>query len=202
MEVKNSTKHKYWIGVLYLENMRDDWRDVIDDVLQLPYAYCVHNCDVDSMSEHRKDHVHLIVAFPNTTTYNHAFNIMSELSKRNHRALNKIEYCKSIRRCYEYLIHNTDTCKKQGKYLYDSSCRVIGNGFDIGLYEQVSLEDKTKMCKELCDIIVAKHYTNFIDFYTYVTCNMDIAYFDIIRCYSGLYERLMKGNYLKGLNGF
>ena len=52
------------------ENMRPDWREAIDDLLQLPYAYCEHTADKDSKSEHRKDHVHIIVAKSNTTSYN------------------------------------------------------------------------------------------------------------------------------------
>ena len=37
---------------------------------------------------------------------------------------------------YNYLIHDTDSCRKQGKYLYKVEDRICGNGFDIGLYEQ------------------------------------------------------------------
>ena len=31
-------KARYWWAVLYQENMRPDWRETIDDLLQLPYA--------------------------------------------------------------------------------------------------------------------------------------------------------------------
>ena len=58
----------------------EDWKEVIGDTLQYPYAYCQHSQDKDSKSEHRKDHVHLIVAFPNTTTYKHVLNVMDLLS--------------------------------------------------------------------------------------------------------------------------
>ena len=32
--------------------MRPDWREKIDDLLQLPYAYCEHTADKDSKSEY------------------------------------------------------------------------------------------------------------------------------------------------------
>lgn len=46
-------KARYWWAVLYQENMRPDWRETIDDLLQLPYAYCEHTADKDSKGEHR-----------------------------------------------------------------------------------------------------------------------------------------------------
>ena len=42
-------------------------------------------------SEHRKDHVHLIVAFPNTTTYKHALNVMDLLSAEGKKQSIKCE---------------------------------------------------------------------------------------------------------------
>ncbi|MEF2860074.1 MAG: Rep family protein, partial [Collinsella sp.] len=78
-------KARYWWAVLYQENMRPDWRETIDDLLQLPYAYCEHTADKDSRSEHRKDHVHIIVAKSNTTSYKHimeVFNLLSAPGKK------------------------------------------------------------------------------------------------------------------------
>lgn len=34
-------------------------------------------------------------------------------------------------RYYDYLIHDTDKCRKLGKHQYDPSERITGNGFDI-----------------------------------------------------------------------
>ena len=70
---------KYWWAVLYQENMRPDWEYKISELFQIPYAYCKHTKDTDTKSEHRKDHVHIIIAFPNTTTYNHALGVFSKL---------------------------------------------------------------------------------------------------------------------------
>lgn len=67
--IDTSVKARYWWAVLYQENMVDGWRDNIEELLQLPYAYCEHVADVDGKGEHRKDHVHVIIVFGNTTTY-------------------------------------------------------------------------------------------------------------------------------------
>ena len=44
------TKVKLWEGICYPENMRDDWQDEIDDILQVPFAYAVHDIDHDQKS--------------------------------------------------------------------------------------------------------------------------------------------------------
>lgn len=193
-------KARFWVGVLYPENMRADWQDKLPDIVQVPFAYCVHNADKDSKSEHRKDHVHLILAFSNTTTYKHAMGVFGLLSAEGRQAINKCEAVINIRHQYDYLIHDTDNCRKQHKELYPPEARVTGNNFDIGAYEQLSTADKSAMCAELCNAIIAEQFTNFADFYvhamsTYVA--QDSAYFEIIRTYSGLFERLTRGNYQK-----
>ena len=100
-------KARYWTGVLWLENLDENWQDEIADLVQVPFAYCIHDKDVDEQNEGRKPHVHLILAFSNTTTYNHALQVFKLLGDK---AVNTIQACISIRNTYEYLIHNTETC--------------------------------------------------------------------------------------------
>lgn len=188
-----NTKAKYWVAVLYPESMVDNWQIDIYDLLQIPFCYCIHDKDVDSSSDSRKVHVHLILAFNNTTTYNHALSLFRKLQP-------SCSICKqviNIRYMYDYLIHQTESCKKQKKYLYDISERVSGNNFDIGSYEQISLEQKRKMCMELADFIVNNNISNFTDFYIQMVQHFDISYQEILISYSGFLERLTKGNYLK-----
>ena len=196
---KPTVKNRYWVAVLYLENMIEGWELLIGDLLELPYAYCIHNKDKDKHSEHRKDHVHLILAFPNTTTYNHAMEVFNKLSADISKpALNTCQPVINIRHKYNYLIHDTETCRKQKKFLYSPNDRVTGNNFDIGIYEQVDMQVKNDMCKELCNVIMQKGFFNFGDFYLYVMTNFeDSNYFEILKSYSGLFERLTKSNYQK-----
>ena len=172
-------KARYWWAVLYQENMRPDWRETIDDLLQLPYAYCEHTADKDSKSEHRKDHVHIIVAKSNTTSYKHIMEVFN------------------LRHCYDYLIHDTDSCRKQGKEQYDPSRRVTGNNFDIGAYEQISSAQKQEMLKELVGYIIANGFTTINDFTVAAMNDFDGCYWEIIVGYNGTLERYCRGNYLK-----
>ena len=195
-------KARFWTAVLYQENMRADWETAIGDIVQLPYAYCCHTQDKDSKSEHRKDHVHVMLAFPNTTTYKHAMSVFGLLSAEGKKALNKIEAVINVRNMYDYLIHDTETCKKQGKELYDKSARITGNNFDIGAYEQLGTAEKNAICKELCLAVKERRFTNFMDFFDYVIETYeDINYFETVKTYSGLFEKLTRANYQKWERG-
>ena len=62
------TKVKLWEGICYPENMLDDWQEEIDDILQVPFAYAIHDIDHDQKSKQRKTHVHIIVVWGGNTT--------------------------------------------------------------------------------------------------------------------------------------
>ena len=188
---------RYWWAVLYQENMRPDWRERIDDLIQLPYAYCEHLADRDSKSDHRKDHVHIIVAKSNTTSYKHIMSVFNLLSAEGKQALNTCEACVDIRHCYDYLIHDTKSCEKLGKEKYDPSQRVTGNNFDIGAYEQITAAQKQEMLKELVGYIIANGFTTINDFTTAALGDYGDEYWEIIVGYNGTLERYCRGNYLK-----
>lgn len=189
-------KARYWNGVLYPENMIENWEDEISYILQIPYAYCIHDKDKNNDGTDRKTHIHIIIVFPNTTTYNHALSVLNELSKDGTSAINKVERTKNIRFSYDYLIHNTDDCKKKNKYLYDISERITGNNFDIGAYEQIGLVEKNEIFVELSEAIRKNGFTNYMDFYEFVVDTFDdMNYIEIMRTYSNHFEKLTKGNY-------
>lgn len=193
------SKARYWVAVLWIENMIEGWQDVIEDLLQLPFAYCIHDKCVDSMGKPRKAHVHLIIAFSNTTTYRHALNVFKLLGGD---ACNTCEAVRDLRCQYEYLIHNTSAAKKAGKYQYDSSERITGNNFDIGLMEQLSTAEKQEKLQELIFFINEKGFTTINDFTFAALANWenDSSYWQVIVGYNGTLERYCRGNYLKKKN--
>lgn len=192
-------KAKYWVGVLYPENMVSDWQDKIDNLVQVPFAYCVHDQDLDNDEDARKEHIHLILAFPNTTTQNHAETVFHLLSKEGSCCFSAIKQIIHIRNMYNYLIHDTDKCKKDGKFQYDPKLRITGNNFDIGAYEQVSIEEKNRMLLECYRMIKEKKFVTFLDFVDYALENAADHYlvFDVIKSNSGFLERCIKSNYHK-----
>ena len=190
-----TTKARYWTAVGYLENMRDDWQDAIGGLLQYPYEYCIHNKDRQGDGDDRKDHVHIVVAYGNTTTYKTALALFRKLNKEGCEAFNTCEPVANIKYIHDYLIHDTEDARKKGKYLYDKTERIAGNNFDIGAFEQISIADKKRMRKELGMLIFEQGFTNYLDFYMYVCNNFDLEYEDIVCTYSGHFSRLTKGNF-------
>lgn len=190
-----SEKAKYWMGVCYPENMVDNWEEVIGDVLGVPYAYCVHDKDMDTDGQVRKKHVHILTAFPNTTTHNHAKQALERLSKDGCSCISTIESCISVRGSYNYLIHDTEACRKQGKYQYPSESRITGNCFDIGAYEQISISEKRAKAKELSALLIEKGFDDYSEWYSFVIGLDDSLAEEVALSYSGHFERLCKGIY-------
>lgn len=188
-------KAKYWVAIGYPENMREDWKERISDLVEVPYAYCVHDKDVDGHEGDRKVHVHIILAFSNTTTQKHALSVFRELNKTGSEAFNTCKRVISVRNKYDYLIHDTEACRTAGKHLYDPSERIEGNNFDIGLFEQVSLEERKAVRRELAQELIKHEFTNFFDFYLHVESMEDSLKCDIVESNSGFFERLCKGCY-------
>lgn len=191
---QKNDKYKYFVAVLYPESMVDDWEDNIAFLLQKPYAYCIHDKDKTGHDGDRKVHVHVMVAYNNNTTVNSAIKLFKNLQP----SCNYCEPC-DVSYMFNYLIHDTDDCKKKNKYLYDVSERVLGNNFDIGMYEVLSVRDKNERLKEFCDYIIQNRIDNFTDFYFQLCYGEDIVAtdFDIIKNNSGFLERLCKGYFYK-----
>lgn len=192
------SKARYWVAVGYPENMRDDWQDTISQTYQLPGCYIIHDKDTTSRDEEdRKKHVHIILAFPNTTTYKNALSIFRELNADGKEAFPTCQKINNIRWMYDYLIHDTEDSRKKGKFQYSPSERIAFNNFDIGNYEQVDIARKKEIKKDLYKLIQVGGYTNFFDFYEYVMENMSEEYADVAHDDSAFFERLTRGQYLK-----
>jgi hypothetical protein len=190
------TKVKFWAGVSYPENMRADWQDEIDDILQVPFAYAIHDLDHDSKSKHRKTHVHIIVVWNGPTTRQAIINALNRLSAEGKRCCSTAEPINDIRHAYDYLIHDTESCRKKGKELYPPEARVEGNGFDIGSLEQLSTKDKQDMLFELIGFAMSGGYETINDFTAAVLREYPEQYREIIVAYNSIFERYCRGNYL------
>lgn len=188
-------KSRMWCGIGYPENMIETWEDDIGDIYQLPYAYCIHDKDKEKDGSPRKIHVHIILVWNNPTTHKHALTVFNQLSRDGSIAFSTCEAVIGARNQYEYLIHNTENAIKKNKYLYPVENRITGNNFDIGIYEQLSVKEKDEITKELCDLIIDNNIMNFRNFYILVRDNLSDDHFRVFKSNSGLFERLIKGNY-------
>ena len=190
------TKVKIWEGICYPENMIEDWEDEIDDILQVPYAYAIHDIDHDSKSKHRKTHVHLIVVWGGNTTRKAIINVLNRLSAEGKKCCPSAEPVNNIRHAYDYLIHDTASCRKKGKELYPVESRIEGNNFDIGSLEQLSTKDKQDMLFELVGFIMLEKFETINDFTFAVLREYPEQYREIIVAYNSIFDRYCRGNYL------
>lgn len=193
-----SLKARYWCGILYPENMIPDWKEQIARILQNPICYCVH--DKDTLSDHvedRKEHVHVMNMYNGPTTAKKVMADFDKLSLPGKKCISTVEDIINVKKMYDYLIHDTEDCRKKGKHLYDKSERIECNNFDIGRFEQLSAQEKNDMSMELTQDIILNQFTNFYDFLYYVLSEYDVTYYEIARSNSAYYERLMRGLYLK-----
>lgn len=193
-------KSRYWVGVLYPENMLDDWQDQLEYIIQRPYCYCIHDKDLvsDHADEERKVHVHMIICWNNNTTYAAALRLFQKLSKPGLSCCNKIEYVENMRFMFDYLIHDTPRCRKQGKHLYDSSERVCGNLFDIEAFAALDQAEKDKIRRDIGFAITKLNISNYADLYDFCLSMADARYIDVLIGYSGHFERLCRGVYHRG----
>lgn len=196
-----TSKARTWVAILWVENLRPDWENVLERIIQNPFVYCVHDKDVDADGNPRKPHIHLMISFPNTTTYKHAMSIFSCFSVSFDRpCCNTCYRVLNVRYMYNYLIHDTEDARKKKKFQYNPAARICGLNFDIGLLEQLSVADKREMLRELSEYVMKEQICTYLDFYLLVTKNFDMSYVDLIYSYSGHFERLCKACYLKLYN--
>lgn len=192
-------KHNQWELILYPENMRDDWEEVLEDYIPYPYAYCIHDKDTDDADEGRKTHVHMLIvsgSSRNRTTLKHAQAVGNRLAKENRICCPRVAPVYSnMRRAYEYLIHNTDKAREQGKYQYSPDERKTGNGFDIGMYETISDLDRLLMVEELCDMCIELRIRDMASLYNKVKYEYPHSYMIVLKGNYGFIDRIVRGVY-------
>lgn len=195
-------KAKYWLAVTYPENMIDDWERRAPDILQVPYAYCIHDKDESGHDGDRKTHVHWMLAFEFTngnTTRKHALTVINLLSKDGRICCPGVEASLNVARSYKYLIHDTETAQADGKHLYDVSERKTGNDFDIDRYITLSTEQKLKMQKDLTDYAVSGKFFDIATYYEQAilndTAKFGTEYYQVFQGINAQIDRICRANY-------
>lgn len=170
-DVLYNTRGAGWIAIFYPES--DEDMKMIDSLAShgVQFAWSLHDMDFwdhDSPVEFnretgeiifsegeryrkndpKKKHVHLLLKFDSVVTDKYvkrllhsAFGVQVTLP----------EVCHNIRGYFNYLIHDTASARKKGKYQYPESRRVCENGFAVGFDD----DEKAKILSSI------DHYINF-----------------------------------------
>lgn len=186
-------KARFWVGILWNSSMVDDWQAKLEIVLQIPYCYIVHDKDLTFHGDPKDMHTHIMVAYGNTTTEASVKSMFNELSKPGMQCCNKVFRVRGVKYMYDYLIHDTQQAKKDGKHLYLPSERHHGLGWDTDAFNQMQIVDKLKAVMEISQDIVNVGITTYSQLYQYVVTNYDLSYLEIMISYSGHFDRMVKG---------
>lgn len=188
-------KAKFWVGILWVDSMRDDWKKSLELALQIPYVYILHDKDIAYDGSPKSPHLHLMVAYPNTTTEKCIKDMFNELSQVGSQCCNKVFPVRGVKYMYDYLIHDTELARKEKKYLYDSSERIEGLGWDTSAFNQQQITDKLAAVIELSNCVSEYNLTTYVELFKFVVANFDLSYFEILIGYSGHFDRLVKGQW-------
>lgn len=199
--LKEFSGHRYWTGIFYTEHMIDNWRDMIGSVAGRPGECILHDLDLNKDGTHRKDHVHNNLAWNNTTTALNAFTLFMQIG----RALSKdgvncfapqtLEPIQDIGDMHNYLPHLTEDAIKKGKHQYSPDDVITYNGFDIGLYEQIGVVEKSEIRNVIKSLIVEKQITNYLELDLEVMMLGDSRYTKVLEDNVTLFNSLTKGMY-------
>lgn len=223
-----------WVAVLYPENMIPDWQNKIYRLLQVPFCYVIHDqddieefddrvvvVDYDESghqivgSDHvlldnagkRKTHVHLMIHYGNTTTYSSALDLFKSLSALGKRCCNTCQPVRSLEMMWHYFIHNTEDCLKLGKFVYDSSCRICGNNWDLGAFIQLEHQASSNLLIKIDQYIKNHNLMTYSDVtQAAITGKFDswfkredapVTPFDFVKNNRPYIVEICKGNYFK-----
>lgn len=202
-------KTRYYEAILYPENMVSDWQDIIEDLIQNPCCYCVHDKDVDFLDgihtneegiverdfEKVKTHVHLIIAWSGPVTSSFIIKLCNKLSLEDRKCCSVAQPVYNMERAYDYLIHDTEKAKKDLKYQYDESERICLNNFDIHFYRRIDENEKDIIAIEIADICFQHMFMDFMELRNYIHCCCPDTFEIILMNRCNYFDKLVTANY-------
>lgn len=113
-------------------------------------AYAFHDKDVREDGTLKEPHYHLVIVTYNTCTLSSVRRWFSSFYDNNGEITTTAQICSDVFSMFDYLTHNTNECREQNKYLYDSSIvQIIGEKDYFQCSERSSYDNITLACELL-----------------------------------------------------
>ena len=138
------------------------------------HAYITHDKDKNELGQPKEVHAHLLLALVNATTVDAVRNWFKGFNDSKGLPINTLaQPMHDISGCFEYLTHNTEAAKAEGKYIYDDSCV---KGCNIKYFQDTTLQEVDNLTLALEDLMngiplieIAKRYgRDFIVHYGHI----------------------------------
>lgn len=163
-------KERHWTFILYPESAPTNWKDILQDT-GLPIAISpLHNKDINSTGESKKEHYHVLVSFPGPTTFNKVNSICAKL---NCPIPKRVLSCVGIIR---YFTHKDNPDKAQ----YDERDIFVLNGFDLDNYNQLTTSQILVIKKSLINIIRNNNFVEYSDLCNWLIDNDFLDMFNVV----------------------
>ena len=157
--------------LLYPDSAPEDWRSRLENTGVAIVVSPFHNRDIDrGKTAPKKAHWHVIALYKEPMRKGEIFRTFARALEgpNGPEAVNTIVEVNFIEGMYNYLTHNTDKARADGKAQYDPKDILTFNGFEE-LYEQKLLEDgKKPVGQAVSDLILRVGFPSINDMIFYV----------------------------------
>lgn len=157
--------------LLYPDSAPEDWRSRLENTGVAIVVSPFHNRDIDrGKTAPKKAHWHVIALYKEPMRKGEIFRTFARALEgpNGPEAINTIVEVNFIEGMYNYLTHNTDKARADGKAQYDPKDILTFNGFEE-LYEQKLLEDgKKPVGQAVSDLILRVGFPSVNDMIFYV----------------------------------
>lgn len=188
--------------MLYPDSAPADWRSRLENTGVAIAVSPFHNRDIDrGKTEPKKAHWHVMALYEEPVLNSSAFLTFARALEgpNGPEAVKTIKEIKSLNGLYEYLTHNTDKARADGKAQYDPKDILTFNGFEE-LYEQKLNEGKLVPVKDaVIDLILDKRFMSVAEMLVYVRDHEDespVTYQEVkdhMRSWSYSWDRVCNG---------
>lgn len=201
---------RYWTCVLFVPDLKVNWKQILGDELTYPavaysplhhgnykpkYDDKIELSDLFEKHEYKgKDHYHLVLQAPNTTTENHIQGLCNRLYKEY---APRVEAVGNPLGIINYLIHWGEKYKHKEQFCFDGfpdyDLITCDNGFDLTEFiEKQTKKDLERNFDLLMQIIAETHITEFWDLSDYLYKNNMRQLLYITRHHSNYCDKLLR----------
>lgn len=146
-------KAKYWTCVCYPESLPCDWEEIICRTGIEWACSPLHEHDINADGTVKKPHYHLILCYPNTTTFNHVKELTDSLNTVIPQKLS------NVKGMFRYFIH----LDNPEKFQYKASDIRCFNGFQSDEYVHLSSTDILNIKLAITHYIKEHNITSYLD---------------------------------------